>query len=266
MNADEQWLREQYQDAFRSHLRDPSERSLHAMYELGREAVSRRLSLLVLSDVHHGVLGALLDDPAARHRPDDIVSVGAELLREALSAFLIVQDGFWEEREAARFERTQAGMLRQLSSFLGDASLALDGSGSAQEMLLLVADQAREAVMAHVSLVSLRRDATSAPQYVVSYSDDATWTAALRPEALVRERPPSGQRGPIIVGGALRQGWLAAPLTMLDGRTVGWIDVIDRASGRFGELDEAVLLHLAQMASAAVERAGFYAKPHGGRS
>jgi GAF domain-containing protein len=50
------------------------------------------------------------------------------------------------------------------------------------------------------------------------------------------------------------RSWLAAPLTTLDGRTVGLIQVFDKVEGDFSGLDEAVLLQLVQMASAAVER------------
>ena len=58
----------------------------------------------------------------------------------------MVQRGFGEAREAARLERRQTELSRQLSTFLADASLALDASESLEEMLRLVAEQARELV------------------------------------------------------------------------------------------------------------------------
>jgi len=53
-------------------------------------------------------------------------------------------------------------------------------------------------------------------------------------------------------------GWLVAPLTALDGRELGWIQLLDKPDAGFTELDEAVLVHLAQMAAAALERARLY--------
>ena len=58
----------------------------------------------------------------------------------------MVQRGYRAAREAARAERRQTEMSRQLSAFLADASLALDASDSLEEMLRLVAEQARELV------------------------------------------------------------------------------------------------------------------------
>ena len=54
------------------------------------------------------------------------------------------------------------------------------------------------------------------------------------------------------------KGWLAAALTALDGSELGAIQLFDKLDGSFTESDEAVLIHLAQMASAAVERARLY--------
>jgi GAF domain-containing protein len=51
---------------------------------------------------------------------------------------------------------------------------------------------------------------------------------------------------------------LTAVLTALDGRDIGSIRLWGKHDGEFTELDEAVLAQLAQMASAAVERAQLY--------
>ena len=57
------------------------------------------------------------------------------------------------------------------------------------------------------------------------------------------------------------QGWLAASLTTLDGSELGAIQLFDKQDGHFTADDEAVLIHLAQMASAAVERTRLYQEP-----
>ena len=55
----------------------------------------------------------------------------------------------------------------------------------------------------------------------------------------------------------LPAGWVWAPLGTLDGRTFGSIHAFD-SDRPFSELHEAMLVHLAQMASAGIERALLY--------
>jgi GAF domain-containing protein len=72
-------------------------------------------------------------------------------------------------------------------------------------------------------------------------------------EQLARLPPfrTAGSRRPL-------QGWLAASLTALDGSELGAIQLFDKEDGAFTVDDEAALVHLAQMTSAAVERARLY--------
>ena len=63
--------------------------------------------------------------------------------------------------------------------------------------------------------------------------------------------PDGGQR-------SAAEGWLGASLTALDGGELGAIQVFDKQEGDFTGDDEAALVHLAQMVSAAVERARSY--------
>ena len=53
-------------------------------------------------------------------------------------------------------------------------------------------------------------------------------------------------------------GWLAAALTALDGSELGAIQLFEKQEGEFTAGDEAAIVHLAQMASAAVERTRLY--------
>ena len=53
-------FRAAYASALRDYLRDPSEGSLRIAYELGREAVSRRLSVLDLAVAHQEALTSAL--------------------------------------------------------------------------------------------------------------------------------------------------------------------------------------------------------------
>ena len=54
------------------------------------------------------------------------------------------------------------------------------------------------------------------------------------------------------------RGWLAAPLTRLDGREFGLIHVFDKEGDDFSQVDAEMLVQLAQMAAAAIERVQLY--------
>jgi GAF domain-containing protein len=188
----------------------------------------------------------------------------------------MVQRGFGEAREAARLERRQAEMSRQLSTFLTDASLALDASESIDEMLQLVAEQARELIGARCCVATVGLGGQPRAAEAVSYDDDVQrWPAFVRWLDLFAIYPLLRSGGgsvrfsgeqlaqlPAFRGAAPRgqplDGWLAASLTALDGTELGAIQLFDKVTGAFTGDDEAVLLHLAQMASAAVERARLY--------
>ena len=55
-----------YVDALTAYLADPSEQSLRDAYELGREAVSRQLSMLDLAVVHQEALLSALAGASGR--------------------------------------------------------------------------------------------------------------------------------------------------------------------------------------------------------
>ena len=216
-----------YAAAFERYVEAPGEEDLSAAYELGRSAVQSGMSLFDLATAHHDTLLAAV----ARRAEGDVVAVvraGGEFFLEAVSSLEMVQRVFREAREAAAVERRQAAVLRQLSSFLADASIAIDASSSLAEMLQLVAEHAREVVGADRCVVRL---------------DDA------------EARAGEGEATPV-QGDA--EGGLTAPLTALDGREIGNVSLYGKQDGVFTELDEAVLVQLTQMAAAAVERAQLY--------
>jgi hypothetical protein len=265
-----------YASAFPRYLEDRGEATLRAAYELGREAVAEGLGVLELAAIHHDVLAACV--AAGSEDAEAIVRAGADFFVESLSAFEMVQRGYREAREAASLERRHGAMLRQLSSFLADASLALGASDSLEEMLRLVAEQARELLAAEacVAAVALDGMAIQATALWEDGADDerpALDLSAL--DALARSigGPARMSAGEVARHAAFRAlplerpdgtplaGWLAAPLSTLDGRELGWIHVLDKREGEFADVDEAVLVHLAQLASAAVERAWLYRRP-----
>jgi Phosphoserine phosphatase RsbU, N-terminal domain len=224
-------FRDRYGAALHAYLRAPDEEALSAGYELGRRAVAEGLGPLDLAAVHNEVLSAALDTRASV----ETVAAAGDFFLESLSALEMVQRVMRDSRESALLERTHAEMLRRLSTFLADASLALDATGSLEEMLQLAAEHARELLGAERCSARI--------QLADGVAIDVH--AGAEPEGdFAREPTP--------------RRWLAAPLCALDGRELGLIQAFDKEEGDFSELDEAVLVQLAQMAAAAVERALLY--------
>ena len=249
----------QYRAVFDRWLAERDERALAEAYELGRAAVREGLTLLDLASVHHDCLPSTLD----RETVDAIGS----FFCEALSASEMVQRVLADARETASVERRQAAVLRQLSTFLGDASIAADGSDSFDEMLQLVAEHARELIGAQRCVARLSLDGGRPLRAVAAAAEDGDTSGDPRDLDLLYAAiaPPGGSLRLTAAELARHEalvtpvrGWLAASLTALDGRDIGLVQLFDKQAGDFGELDEAVLVQLAQMASAAVERAQLY--------
>ena len=268
-------FRAAYASALGDHLRDPTEASLRVAYELAREAVGRRLSVLDLAVAHQEALLSALAGASGAAEAQHVTRAAGDFFLEGLSTFEMVQRGFSEARQAALLERRQTELSRQLSTFLADTSLALDADGSLEEMLRLVAEQARELVGADCCVVTVAVEGQPRTTEAASYAQgDRRWQAFVRWLDLV-----AVYRLIRVSGGSVRiagvqladlppfrttadrplRGWLAALLTALDGSELGAIQLFDkRGEGGFTVDDEAALVHLAQMTSAAVERARLY--------
>ncbi len=268
-------FRAAYAAALRDYLLDPSEASLRVAYELGREAVTRQLSVLDLAVAHQEALLSELSGASSLAEVSPAARAAGDFFLESLSSFEMVQRGFKEAREDVRLQRRQTELSRQLSTFLADASLALDASESLEEMLQLVAEQARELVGAECCVVTVAFDGHPRTGEAASYpAGHRRWTSLVRWLDLF-----AIYRLVRLSGGSLRiageqlaslslfrtgtsdrplEGWLAASLTALDGSELGAIQLFDKQDGGFTRDDEATLVHLAQMASAAVERVRLY--------
>ena len=254
-------FRSRYAFALRRYVRDAGETLLRAAYELGREAVSLELSVLDLAEVHHDVMLSALPLGEGREATVRAAEAAGDFFLESLSSYEMVRRGFRESQEAAGLERRHAQLLRSLSTFLADASLAAGGSASTGEILRLVVEQARELLGAGSCVASVALSETGPRIEAVSSSGDA---AAREEDRWEEERglvpvPPtravSPADAPVPVPPA---GRLTVPLVALDGRRLGSIEVQRTAERRFSPVDEAVLLHLAQMTAAALERAALY--------
>ena len=142
-------------------------------------------------------------------------------------------------------------------------------------MLRLVAEQARELIERR--LLRRHRRGRGRPRTTEAVFDPdgdwrwrpssggSTWVAIY---ALVRSSGGSIRTDadaiaalPLLPVGATHppvHGWLAASMTALDGSELGVLALYNKETGAFTADDQAALVHLAQMASAAIERAGLY--------
>jgi hypothetical protein len=267
-----------YREGFEAYRRDRDEHALNLAYELGRGAVAQELSLLDLASAHQDLLLDVLRSNPDAQAQEDLIRAAGEFFLEAVSAFEVVSRALQDARQTAIVERRNATILRQLSAFLADASLALDASESLLEMLQLVAEHGRELTGAGRCAVRLSVDDATPildafasdepdPGFAAQIAELSSLYRALEPPAgsvrmtgtdLDRHRQARALTEPGDPAAWKPRGWLAAGLTALDGRYLGLIQAFDKQAGDFSELDEAVLLQLAQMASAAVERAQVY--------
>ncbi|MGN6871826.1 MAG: GAF domain-containing protein, partial [Solirubrobacteraceae bacterium] len=262
---------------FDAYLRERDEGALTRAYECGRSAVAQELSLLDLASAHQDVLIDSLRSSADSTSREDVIHAAGDFFLEAVSAFEVVRRALQDARETALIERRHATIVRQLSSFLADASLAFDASGSLDELLQLVAEHAREITGAERCAVRLMLEENAPPSEALAADQhEATLGSQLDDLAALYRvlAPPSGSLrmtaaeldhhradhalSEPAAGAWKPRAWLASALTALDGRQLGLIQAFDRETGEFSELDEATLMQLAQMASAAVERTQLY--------
>jgi hypothetical protein len=218
-------LAARYSEAFAAYLSDRGEQALGAAYDLGREAVAERLSVLDLAEVHHAAVRAAL---AGATLTEETLQASADFLRESLSTFESVHRGYREVQEVARLEHAHVEQLRALS----DASVAINSSLTVEEILQLTADAARTIIGAVRATIGV---------------------AAPDP----RLRPLTATSPPRLETGEAAPSRLTASLRARD-RELGMIDVVDHAEREFTPGDEAILTQLAQLSSVAITNAQLY--------
>jgi GAF domain-containing protein len=240
-------FRQRYNATFTQFLSNPGERSLSSAYELGRDSVAAGISVLDLVATHHDALATAVANES-EIEPAAIVEAAADFLIESLAAFEMIQRGFSEARRAAFVERRNARILRYLSTVLTDESLASGADDALEEVLQLVAENAREITGASVGRVQVVPAAGAAPIEALSEGDGTdSWSEILQPNFVPAAAPQD-----------VSDASLSAPLLSLSGVPVGSIEVASKQNGSFTSDDRAVLAQVAQMTAAAVERALAY--------
>jgi GAF domain len=260
-------LGRRYAAALRAALaHEGDEGALSAAYDVGRDAVRSGLSVMDLAALHNA---ALVDELRASDRAADrTVRAAGDFFLESVSAYEMLARVMRQSRETALLEQRHAALLRRLSGFLADASLAVDANASLDEVLQLVAEHALEVVeadgcSARVAPSGGDGDARDAEALASAAGPEPGVTGRLA--ELYAELRPGG--GPVRLDAAAvsehvagaEMAWLAAPLTALDGRVVGLLSLFSLGGDRpFSAVDEAVVVQLAQMASATFERMDLY--------
>ena len=138
--------------------------------------LGQQLSVLDLAVAHQEALVTALAGAANAADVERVAPTAAgDFYLEGLSAFEMVQRGFAEAQQTAMQGRRRTELSRQLSTFLADASLARDPHDALEEMLQLVAEQARELLDADCCVVTVADGARAA-----SYAeDDIRWEGVL---------------------------------------------------------------------------------------
>ncbi|HXE57869.1 MAG TPA: PAS domain S-box protein, partial [Gemmatimonadales bacterium] len=240
-------------------LRAPDAGYRDALRELGcRSCVAAPLT------IRGRVLGALA---IWSRRPAAFTAADLVVVEDLARRVAVAVDNarlYDELREAARSERRRAIQLRGAA----DAALAITAGLGAPEVLELMAQQTLYLLGADRCVARLWDEhggigAVALSDRLAAVADDTAPALALPTLAL----RASLENRPIRLGEAeLRRlpaeegvgidrprSCLAAPLTGLDRRNLGVLEVVDRAQGEFTPEDEDLLVQLAQMAAAALE-------------
>jgi GAF domain-containing protein len=245
--SDADGFRADYAAGLNAYLRDGDDRALHSASELGRRAVELELSLVELAAAYHEPLLQALYARTDVAAAADVARAASQYYLESLRDPERARQEMVEDVDRARAERRNAALLRQLSTFLADTSLALTTLDAVEEVLTLAVEQAREILGADCAQATVQLG-DGLPITAASQADgERAWAGYLSDQL----RPPGPESRP--------QGdWITAPITALDGRQLGSMEVVEKTDGDFTELDQAVLAHIAEMASAAIERAQLY--------
>jgi signal transduction histidine kinase/response regulator RpfG family c-di-GMP phosphodiesterase len=166
-------------------------------------------------------------------------------------------------------------------SGLAEASLAIASAGSLQDVLKMITGQARKLLGSDVAITRVATDAERGQSISVASSSDRyeAWTPELtrtdvvdlrdvveRIEKPIRLQGRAAGATELLTALFGEQeivhyplcGLIAAPLIESDEKTIGFIAVSNKINGEFTASEEAVLVQLAQMASAVVQKARAY--------
>jgi ANTAR domain/Phosphoserine phosphatase RsbU, N-terminal domain len=100
-------FRRDYAPAFLQYLSERGEPGRRAAYELGRRAITEKLSVLDLARIHHDMLLDVLKTHRSPRELEHIAQAASEFLVEALAVFEMTQRAFAELLSTARADQNQ---------------------------------------------------------------------------------------------------------------------------------------------------------------
>ena len=93
---------EEYRSSLREYAAGGGEPALGRAYDLGRQALAERKSLIEIASLHHQAVVALLCDQEGGKRREELLRLSAEFLAESLSPYEMAHRGFQEAATALR--------------------------------------------------------------------------------------------------------------------------------------------------------------------
>jgi signal transduction histidine kinase/GAF domain-containing protein len=215
-------------------------------------------------------LGAVATFFRQPHTPSDRQFRAVELYARQAANALDNARLYRRSLDTLAAERQRSAVLRSLA----EASLQINSTLTIDSLLRIITDQARQIVAARQAYTTLLPGGDPNQSITctsIEQGEEASLFSAERSEmfmlACSLNRPVRitadtqvnlAWRTVIKSREAARAGWLAAPLLTRDGRNLGLIQLSRKIHGEFTEDDEAILIHLAHMASVAVDNVRLY--------
>ncbi len=190
--------------------------------------------------------------------------VQPSVLRAKVAVFIDLYRNAEEIRAQRRTLEQYATQLRQLS----EASLAIYSASDFEDVLSVVADQAARIIGARQASASALAP-HSGRMTTVALATPAAGARVTRTLRTAPDLPALGLRQPMrlphpsgngeniapatLIDGWPLRGWLAAPLIARDGRSLGIVQLSEKADGEFSAADEDLLMQLARMAATTLD-------------
>jgi PAS domain S-box-containing protein len=203
------------------------------------------------------------------HSPSDRQSRLVELYARQAANALDNARLYHESLQTLAAEQQRTAVLRSLA----EASVKINSVFALDSLLQVITDQARNIIGARQALTTLlprgewNRSITCVSvaegQAALEFAKESSEMFMLACNLNKPVRLNAGARantwGPVRrATDATRHGWLAAPLLTRDGRNLGLIQLSQKLSGEFSPDDEAILVQLTHMASAAIDNVRLY--------
>lgn len=214
-----------------------------------------------------GVVATFFRKP---HAPTDRQSRLVELYGRQAANALDNARLYRHSLETLAAERRRSAVLRSLA----DASLQINSALALDSLLRIITDQARKIVAARQAFTTLLPEGSRNQSITCTSVEEGLEALPFPPERSEMFTLACSLNKPVRIttttqgshawrtmmksSDAARDGWLAAPLLTRDGRNLGLIQLSQKINGEFSEDDESILVHLAHMASVAIDNVRLY--------